>query len=287
MTFTTRFAPSPTGPLHLGHAYSALLAYDMAQSQNGAFLLRIDDIDTSRARPEWESQIFEDLRWLGIRWSGPVRRQSEHLNQYAQALDSLARNGAVYPCSCKRRDIEAAATAPQEGQPSHGPDGLIYPGTCRSRPYSDRQSSDALRLDLSKTIGPPSRMPAFIETGPIHLGEYEVTANHLLLRVGDPVLARPGMAASYHFSVVIDDAETRVTHVVRGEDLFEATFLQRFIQWELGLSPPVYHHHRLIRDAAGKRLAKRDDARAISRYRADGCSVDDIRRMVGLPPSLG
>jgi len=287
VTFTTRFAPSPTGPLHLGHAYSALLAYDMAQSNNGAFLLRIDDIDTSRARPEWERQIYEDLRWLGVRWSGPVRRQSEHLNQYAQALDSLARNGAIYPCSCKRRDIEAAATAPQEGQSSHGPDGLIYPGTCRGRPYEDRQTGDALRLDLSKAIGPPSQMPAFTETGPIHLGEYEVTAEHLLSRVGDPVLARPGMAASYHFSVVIDDAESRVTHVVRGEDLFEATFLQRFIQWELGLSPPVYHHHRLIRDAAGKRLAKRDDARAISRYRADGCSADDIRRMVGLPPSLG
>lgn len=282
MVFRTRFAPSPTGPLHLGHAYSAILAHDMARAAGGEFLLRIEDIDQSRARPEWEALIYEDLAWLGLTWNGPVRRQSEHLDMYRTALDSLARHGSVYPCRCSRADIAAAAAAPQEGVPEFGPDGRIYPGTCRGRAYTDRAPGDALRYNLSRTVGPADRMPAFTETGPLHAGEHEVTAEHLLTRVGDPVLARPGMAASYHFSVVLDDAAQGITHVVRGADLFEATFLQRFLQWELGLSPPVYHHHRLIRDETGKRLAKRDDARAIRLYRAEGATPQDIRRMVGL-----
>lgn len=279
----TRFAPSPTGPLHLGHAYSAMLAFDMARAAGGQFLLRIDDLDQSRARPEWEALIHDDLRWLGVTWDGPVRRQSDHFDSYRQALESLAHYGAVYPCRCSRADIAASASAPQEGVAEFGPDGRIYPGTCRGRAYADRQPGDALRYDLSKTVGPPDRMPAFTETGPAHgRREHEVTGEYLLSRVGDPVLARPGMAASYHFSVILDDAETGVTDVIRGEDLFEATFLQRFLQWELGLSPPIYHHHRLIRDDQGRRLAKRDDARAIRTFRADGASPQDIRRMVGL-----
>jgi len=175
---------------------------------------------------------------------------------------------------------EPAASAPQEGVPEFGPDGRIYPGTCRGRAYADRLPSDALRYDLSKTVGP--HMPTFTETGPAHAGAHEVTAEHLLTHVGDPILARPGMVASYHFAVILDDAQSGVTHVIRGEDLFEATFLQRFLQWELGLLPPLYHHHRLIRDASGKRLAKRDDARAISTCRAEGASPGDIRKMVGL-----
>ena len=281
MIFTTRFAPSPTGPLHLGHAYSAMLAHDMAREKNGRFLLRIDDIDQSRSRPQWERQIFDDLAWLGVTWDEPVRRQSEHLADYTATLEGLARYGAVYPCSCNRRDIEAAASAPQEGQPAFGPDGRIYPGTCRGRAFADRKPEDALRYDLSKSVG--RYLPFFSETSPAHAGEHEVTAAFLLNRVGDPVLARPGMAASYHFSVILDDANSHVTHVVRGEDLFEATFLQRFLQWELGLSPPIYHHHRLIRDDAGQRLAKRDDARALARFRAEGATPEDIRRLVGLP----
>ncbi len=276
----TRFAPSPTGPLHLGHAYSAMLAHDMARAAGGQFLLRIDDLDQSRARPEWEAQIHDDLHWLGLTWDGPVRRQSEHFQSYTIALEGLARHGAVYPCGCSRADIAAAASAPQEGVPEFGPDGRIYPGTCRGRAYADRLPSDALRYDLSKTVGP--HMPTFTETGPAHAGAHEVTAEHLLTHVGDPILARPGMVASYHFAVILDDAQSGVTHVIRGEDLFEATFLQRFLQWELGLLPPLYHHHRLIRDASGKRLAKRDDARAISTCRAEGASPGDIRKMVGL-----
>ncbi|WGW02649.1 tRNA glutamyl-Q(34) synthetase GluQRS [Tropicibacter oceani] len=280
MTFVTRFAPSPTGPLHLGHAYSALLAHDMARKAGGQFRLRIDDLDQSRSRPEWESQILDDLSWLGITWNGPVRRQSDHFDDYRQALENLAAKGAVYPCRCKRRDIEAAVSAPQEGVRQYGPDGLIYPGTCRHRPYADRQPGDALRLNLDKACG--RQMPAFDETGPAHAGRHEVTAEFLKTRVGDPVLARPGMAASYHFAVVLDDASTGVTHVIRGEDLFEASYIQRFLQWELGLPSVQYHHHRLIRDDAGKRLAKRDDARAIAKYRADGATPQDIRQMVGL-----
>lgn len=280
MTFRARFAPSPTGPLHLGHAYSAILAHDMARAAGGAFLLRIDDIDQSRARPEWEELICEDLSWLGLTWETPVRRQSDHLDDYRAAIDRLSQLGAVYPCSCKRRDIEAAASAPQEGVPEFGPDGRIYPGTCRGRPLSEAKPGDALRLDLAKAM--PSDLTPFTETGPEHAGDHRVTRDFLLTRVGDPVLARPHMAASYHLSVVVDDAAQEITHVIRGEDLFEATFLHRLLQSLLGISPPVYHHHRLIRDETGKRLAKRDDARAIRKYREEGATPSDIRGMVGL-----
>jgi glutamyl-Q tRNA(Asp) synthetase len=277
----TRFAPSPTGPLHLGHAYSAILAHDRARAAGGQFLLRIDDLDQSRARPEWEALIYEDLSWLGLTWDG-LRRQSDHFDSYRDAIESLAATGAVYPCRCTRADIAAAASAPQEGVPEFGPDGRIYPGTCRGRPYRERADTDALRYDLSKSIAPPSQLPTFTETGPAHPGCHRVSADHLMSRVGDPILARPNLAASYHLSVVIDDAESDVTDVIRGEDLFEATYLHRFLQWQLGLTAPLYHHHRLIRDDAGKRLAKRDDARAIRTYRAEGASPRDIRRMVGL-----
>lgn len=279
MSFRTRFAPSPTGPLHLGHAYSALTAHDMARAAGGHFFLRIDDIDQSRARPEWEAQIQEDLRWLGLTWDGPVHRQSDHFGTYRAAIDRLAARGLTYPCSCTRRDIEAAASAPQEGVPQFGPDGRIYPGTCRGRPMAQARPGDAIRLDLSRCTAPAL---SFRETGPAHAGRHTVTVAGLRETVGDPVLARPHMAASYHLSIVLDDAGQAISHVIRGEDLFEATPLQRFLQHLLGLPTPEYHHHALIRDAAGKRLAKRDDARAIARYRDEGATPDDVRRMVGL-----
>lgn len=276
----TRFAPSPTGPLHLGHAFSAITAHDMARARHGTFLLRIDDIDTTRARPHWEAQILDDLAWLGLAWDGPVRRQSDHLADYRAVLDALAARGLVYPCSCRRRDIEAAASAPQEGAPTHGPDGRIYPGTCRGRPMSDRRDDDAIRLDIARAL--PAFEATITETGPAHAGRHRVTTGHLLARVGDPVLARPRMAASYHLSVVVDDAAQGITHVIRGEDLFEASFLHAALHHLLGTPVPVFHHHRLIRDETGRRLAKRDDARAIATYRADGLSPRDIRGMVGL-----
>jgi glutamyl-Q tRNA(Asp) synthetase len=282
LSFRTRFAPSPTGPLHLGHAYSALTAHDMARAAGGQFFLRLDDIDQSRARPEWARLIEDDLAWLGIAWDAPVHRQSEHLDRYRAALDRLAARGLTYPCSCTRRDIEAAASAPQEGVPLFGPDGRIYPGTCRGRKMSEARPTDAIRLDLTRC---PEMALDFTETGPAHAGRHVVTRDGLLTHVGDPVLARPNMAASYHLSIVIDDADQRITHVIRGEDLFEATRLQRALQHLLDLPTPLYHHHALIRDEAGKRLAKRDDARAIARYRDEGATPQDIRAMIGLAPA--
>ena len=282
----TRFAPSPTGPLHLGHAYSALCAHGMARKAGGEFLLRFEDLDRSRARPEWEEAIREDLRWLGLSWPEPVWRQSERLGRYREALDQLAGRGLLYPCSCRRRDIAAAASAPQEGAdgqpPRLGPDGIVYPGTCRGRAMATRREGDALRLDMRAALAALPSLPAFEETGPLHAGRHRLEAARLLSDVGDVVLARPGWGASYHLAVTIDDAEQRISHVVRGADLFEATQIHVLLQALLGLPRPVYHHHRLIRDAQGRRLAKRDDARAIARYREEGLGPGAIRRMVGL-----
>jgi len=277
VTFTTRFAPSPTGPLHLGHACSAMLAHDMAQAADGTFLLRIEDIDRSRARPEWETRIYDDLRWLGLSWAAPVMRQSDRQPAYDAALDRLWDLGLLYACRCTRADIAAATAAPQEGAPVQGPDGAVYPGTCRgAAPVGPRPRNMALRLNMALA----ARAGAFQETG-CRTAKVAFAAKTLIDRVGDVVLARRDMGTSYHLSVVVDDGAQGITHVVRGADLFEATQIHVVLQRLLGLPTPVYHHHRLIRDAAGKRLAKRDDARALSKYRAEGASPDDIRAMVG------
>lgn len=281
MSYCTRFAPSPTGPLHLGHAYSALLAFDMATAAGGDFLLRIEDIDQSRARPHWEAQIYRDLHWLGLTWPSPVMRQSDRLPRYRQALQRLTELGLTYPCRCNRADIEAAAGAPQEGVAQFGPDGRIYPGTCRDRAMAEAQPGDTIRLNMEKaaTQAPPH---SFMETGDPFFGEYRLDPEHLVQHVGDIILVRRNMGSSYHLSVVVDDADQGITHVTRGADLFEATQIHVLLQALLQLSTPAYHHHALIRDETGKRLAKRDDARAITRYRDDGASPADIRRMVGL-----
>lgn len=279
----TRFAPSPTGPLHLGHAYSAILAHDMARAVGGRFLLRIEDIDRSRAKPEWEAQILDDLAWLGLRWDGPVMRQSDRLHVYRQALEKLWKDGLLFACSCRRRDIEQAASAPQEGV-TLGPDGIIYPGTCREsgapRPGQPLPQA-ALRLRMDHA----ARDLTFTETGPRHCGRHPVSAAQMIAEVGDVVLARRDMGCSYHLAVVLDDAAQGVTHVTRGEDLFSATCIHVLVQNLLELPTPTYCHHTLIRDKAGKRLAKRDAARALSRYRAEGASPADIRAMLGLSPS--
>ncbi len=281
MTFTTRFAPSPTGPLHLGHAYSALLAFDQARAAGGSFLLRIEDIDQSRSRSHWETQIYDDLHWLGLRWPHPAMRQSDRLPRYREALEILKNMGLVYPCSCNRADIESAAGAPQEGVPQFGPDGRIYPGTCRDRPLSDASAGDVLRLNMHKAIK-ASELRGFCETGAKYLGTHELDAHNLMNAVGDIILVRRNMGSSYHLSVVVDDADQNISHVVRGEDLFDATQIHVLLQGLLGLPTPVYHHHRLIRDNNGKRLAKRDDARAISLYREQGASPAEIRKMVDI-----
>ena len=285
MTFRTRFAPSPTGPLHLGHAFSAITAYDMATAAGGIFHLRIDDIDQSRSRPAWEAQIFDDLHWLGLSWPMPVLRQSERLPRYCDALLRLWDMGLLYPCSCTRADIRAAASAPQEGAPLHGPDGLIYPGTCRpvSPPKGAMPIDSALRLDMARAFASVSSPLAFNESGEGPNGETgSITPHNMVQTVGDVVLARRAMGASYHLSVVIDDADQSITHVIRGQDLFAATQIHVLLQRLLDLPTPLYHHHGLIRDAQGKRLAKRDDARAIKTYRAEGASPAKIRQMIGL-----
>uniref|UniRef100_UPI003B527D53 tRNA glutamyl-Q(34) synthetase GluQRS n=1 Tax=Roseovarius indicus TaxID=540747 RepID=UPI003B527D53 len=284
MNFATRFAPSPTGPLHLGHAYSALLAHDMAKAANGAFHLRIDDIDQSRSRKSWEAQIFDDLAWLGIDWPQPVWRQSERLPTYRKALEQLWNRGLLYPCSCTRADIRAAASAPQEGAPLHGPDGLIYPGTCRpDTPPTGPMPDTPLRLDMRRALAEVDSPITFEETGTGPSGETgHIVPADMITNVGDVALARPGMGASYHLSIVCDDADQAITHVIRGQDLYSATQIHVLLQRLLDLPTPTYHHHRLIRDEHGKRLAKRDDARAIATYRDEGKTPADIRAIVGL-----
>ncbi|MGR3758495.1 MAG: tRNA glutamyl-Q(34) synthetase GluQRS [Tranquillimonas sp.] len=291
MAFVTRFAPSPTGPLHLGHAYSAMLAHDMARAAGGTFLLRIEDTDPQRSRPEWEAAIFDDLGWLGLDWPRPVRRQSEHAPFYAGLLDRLTRRGLIYGCRCTRADIRAALSAPQEGAPAAGPDGPVYPGTCRGRGLPLDGTGLALRLDMARALdaADPERL-TWQETGHEEAeaaapGRHRIDPERMLQGVGDVVLGRrEAGTVAYHLAVVADDAAQGVTRVVRGADLAEATAIHVLLQALLDLPTPVYHHHRLIRDETGKRLAKRDDARAIARYRADGASPQDIRRMVGLPP---
>ncbi len=286
----TRFAPSPTGPLHLGHAFSAILAHDLAQASGGRFLLRIEDIDHTRAKPEWEALIYEDLHWLGLTWEEPAIRQSDRTDAYMQALENLWDHGLLYPCHCNRKDIQEAISAPQEGvTPVYGPDGIVYPGTCAVRsdrpgPKTTLPSGVPLRLDMSAATANTTNL-SFTETGAgpaRQSGKIPVSNQYLRAAVGDIVLSRKDFLGSYHLSVVLDDALQGVTDVIRGQDLFEATKIHVLLQNLLGLPTPIYHHHRLIRDEAGKRLAKRDDARAIRQYRADGLSPKDIRAMVGL-----
>lgn len=279
--YRTRFAPSPTGPLHLGHAFSALTAWDRARTAGGVFLLRIEDIDTTRCKPAWEAAILDDLAWLGLTWPRPVWRQSERRAAYDATLARLIALGLCYPCRCRRSDIRAALSAPQEGAAPAGPDGPVYPGACRSRTMQEAGPDDAIRIDLARACDLAGPGLTFEETGP-NAGYHAIDRDHLVTTTGDVVLARRDIGTSYHIAVVTDDAAQGVTEVVRGLDLFEVTPLHVVLQTLLGLPVPAYHHHRLIRDAAGKRLAKRADAMALSRYRAEGLTPADIRGLVGL-----
>ena len=277
----TRFAPSPTGPLHLGHAYAALTAAALADE--GQFLLRIEDIDQTRCRPEWETALCDDLHWLGLNWPLPVMRQSGRLPAYRAALDRLAATGLIYPCRCRRADIADALSAPQEGAAVIGPDGPVYPGTCRGRSMAEAGPQDAIRLDARRAFARLGQGEVGFQDDCIMPGtRHRLAAADFIDGIGDVVLARRGMGTSYHLSVVVDDAAQGITLVTRGKDLFDSTFIHVLLQRLLDLPTPLYHHHRLIRDASGRRLAKRDDARAISLYRAQGATPADIRRMVGL-----
>lgn len=268
MARVTRFAPSPTGPLHLGHAYAALVAV----ARGDRFLLRIEDIDRARCKPEWEAAIYDDLRWLGLTWELPVMRQSDRQPAYDAALERLASLGLTYHCTCTRADIRAALAAPQEG----GPDGPVYPGTCRNKGHAE----GAIRLNLLK-VADIVRDLRFTETG-TRPGSYAVNPAQLIQTTGDVILSRRDIGVAYHLAVVVDDAAQGITEVTRGEDLFSATPIHVLLQRLLDLPTPAYHHHSLIRDEHGKRLAKRDDARALSKYRAEGATPEDIRRRIGL-----
>lgn len=280
----TRFAPSPTGFLHLGHAFAALMAQRAAERSGGRFLLRIEDIDTARCRPEYEQAIRDDLEWLGLSYEEPVRRQSEHFDDYAAALRRLDERGLLYPCFCSRKEIAdevaRAASAP------HGPDGPLYPGTCRQLSNEARQTriaagdSYALRLDVTKAVAAVPKALSFLEQGAGPDGETGEQAARPAL-FGDVVLARKELPASYHLAVVVDDATQGVTLVTRGNDLFHATHVHRLLQACLAYEPPAYAHHPLILDASGKKFSKRDRSVTLQSLRQERATPDSIARRLG------
>jgi len=281
MSFATRFAPSPSGLLHLGHAFSALTAFEAARSADGRFVLRIEDIDTTRCRPDFEAAILEDLAWLGLDWEKPVRRQAEHFAEYAARLDDLRKRGLVYRCFKTRREIlEEIARAP------HGP-AEVYLGPAERMDRDEeeerveRGEAYAWRLSLATArehLGARWEHLAFQEEGEMHRGEHRARPE----TAGDVVLARKDVATSYHLAVVHDDALQGMSHIVRGEDLFEATHIQVLLQELFELPRPVYRHHRLILDeATGKRFAKRDKAATLRAMREAGESPASIRARLG------
>jgi len=271
----TRFAPSPSGLLHLGHAYSGWFGAAAARAEaGGRFLLRIEDIDTTRCRSEFEAAIFEDLEWLGLAWELPVRRQSEHLAEYVAVTDQLRERGLAYPCFCTRREI--AREIERAGAAPHGSEGPLYPGICRAMSAAEREDRMAngeeysLRLDLGRAL---EQAGGKLTWNDRRKGE-QLARPDLL---GDAVLARKDIATSYHIAVVVDDALQEITRVTRGEDLFESTHLHRLLQALLDLPVPEYEHHGLICDASGKRLAKRDEAESLRSLRERGVTPEEIR----------
>jgi glutamyl-Q tRNA(Asp) synthetase len=283
----TRFAPSPTGRLHLGHGWSALIAHDLARAAGGQFRIRIEDIDGTRSRPEHVAGILEDLRWLGLVWDGPVVFQSARLPIYHNALDKLKAAGLVYPCFCTRADIAAEIAASLSAP--HGPDGPLYPGTCRRLGEAERAERLARelhgwRLDMRKAVE---------AAGPLCWEDVEAgTVRADPLSAGDVILARKDAPTSYHLAATVDDADMGVTHVVRGQDLFAATHVHRLLQALLGLPTPLYRHHKLLTGADGKRLAKRNGGQTLADLRAAGVDpvqlAADLRRSVfpvGISPS--
>lgn len=272
----TRFAPSPTGRLHLGHAYSALFAARNAGA-GGRFLLRIEDIDLGRCRPEFEEGIHEDLAWLGLKWNNPVRRQSDHFDDYHAALQKLDEMGVIYPCFCTRKDIQHEVE--QAGRAPHGPDGVLYPGICRALSPDERAAlasagePHALRLNMSR---------AMEAAGPLTFEDRErgkITVDGQ--SCGDVVLARKDVPTSYHLAVTLDDAIQGVTLVTRGEDLLHATHIHRILRALLDLPEPEYLHHGLLAGEDGKRLAKRDQGLTIKSLRENGRSPAEVRDMAG------
>ena len=283
-----RFAPSPNGYLHLGHAYSALLNHDMARDLGGRLLLRIEDIDVSRCRPQYEAAIYQDLGWLGISWDTSVRRQSEQFDDYRAALAKLEAQGLIYPSFESRSEIAALVAArDRQGRWPRDPDGVpLYPGDARKLPAAERERRRragepyALRLALDAAIARAGVL-TWTETGSGPQGQTGVVEAAPQMW-GDVVLARKEVPASYHLAVAVDDALQGVTDVVRGQDLFWATGIHRLLQVLLGLPQPVYHHHKLILDVDGRKLSKSTQATSLRELRAAGATAADVRRMVGL-----
>jgi glutamyl-Q tRNA(Asp) synthetase len=271
---TTRFAPSPTGLLHVGHAASARIA--AAAAQGGRFLLRIEDIDRSRCRPEFEAAIFEDLAWLGLSWEMPVRRQSEHFDHYRDALTTLERRGLLYPCFCTRADIqrEVAGAASAPHLQSMGPEGPVYPGTCRhlDRAEQERKKADnvpyALRLRMEDAARGMGKLTWVDAKRGVQTATPEI--------FGDVVLGRKDTPASYHLACTLDDAAQRITLVTRGEDLFAATHVHRLLQALFDLPTPRYAHHGLVTDKDGKKFSKRDNAVTLRAMRESGSTPNDV-----------
>jgi glutamyl-Q tRNA(Asp) synthetase len=271
----TRFAPSPTGLLHIGHAWSAILSHDRAKERGGRFLLRIEDIDGTRSRPEFVEAILRDLAWLGLEWDGPVLFQAERLGLYARALDRLKALGLLYPCFCTRAEIAASLSAP------HDDAGPLYPGTCRHLAPNQRDrrlagEQHAWRLDMARALDLLSpaaeEMPEQLRHDGRLIWHDEIGGDVVATPEmhGDVILARKDAPASYHLAVTIDDAAQGVTHVVRGHDLFAATHVHRLLQALLDLPTPVYRHHALLADDAGQRLAKRNRAPTLEAMRVAG-----------------
>ncbi|WP_065751989.1 tRNA glutamyl-Q(34) synthetase GluQRS [Bradyrhizobium paxllaeri] len=284
-----RFAPSPNGYLHLGHAYSALLNFDLARASGGRFLLRIEDIDATRCRPEFEAAIYEDLAWLGISWETPVRWQSEHFSRYREAVETLAGLGLIYRSFESRAEIarlvaQREAVAPWPRDPDGAP---LYPGDAKSLPPDERSRligegmPYALRLDMPKALARTEEL-AWHEAGAGPGGESGVVAAHPEAW-GDVILARKETPTSYHLSVVIDDALQGVTDVVRGQDLFWSTSVHLLLQRLLGIPQPAYRHHRLVADSSGQKLSKSTAATGLRELRGQGATPAEIRRIVGLP----
>jgi glutamyl-Q tRNA(Asp) synthetase len=280
----TRFAPSPTGYLHLGHAFAGITAHDTAKRQGGRFLLRIEDIDRTRCRLEFEQAIYEDLAWLELQWEQPVLRQSERFDAYRAALTQLQSQGLLYPCFCTRAAI--AAEIARSTEAPHGPEGALYPGTCRNLSSSDPKecvesgTPYALRLNVKKAAELAGALQ-FEEHGSGPNGEHGTIAVNPL-PFGDIVLARKDTPASYHLAAVIDDAFQGLTLVTRGDDLFAATHVQRLLQKLLTLPTPAYAHHRLILDGQGRKFSKRDRDVTLRDLRANGVTADNVRTQVGL-----
>jgi glutamyl-Q tRNA(Asp) synthetase len=288
-----RFAPSPNGYLHLGHAYSALLNFDLARQAGGRLLLRIEDIDATRCRPEFEAAIYEDLRWLGISWETPVRRQSEHFSAFRAAVEKLSALGLIYPAFESRAEIAHLVAERETGAVwPRDPDGApLYPGAAKSLSAEARRQliaqglPYALRLDMAAAVTQASNLNSslsWVEQGAGPGGETGIVAARPQAW-GDVILARKETPTSYHLSVVIDDALQGVTDVVRGADLFWSTSVHRLLQSLLGIPQPAYRHHRLVLDSAGQKLSKSTKATALRELRSSGATPADIRRAVGLP----